>query len=294
MESRTKLVLLGTGTPNAEPWASGPSSAVIVDDRTYLVDFGAGVVRQCTKMFMQGMRQMNPRNLTVAFCTHLHSDHTTGLADLIFTPWVLTRQQPLKIYGPRGIRHMANCITDAYEEDINFRINGFEQANPVGYTTEVTEIDNGFIYKDDLVTVEAFTAVHGDSLECLSYKFTTPDKVIVISGDTCPTPLMIEKAKGCDILLHEVYYARGLAQRQLHWQKYHSSVHTSSTDLGKMCCEIKPKLLVTYHRLYHTMMFNLDVNMMKIVKDREYRIMDEIKSVYDGAVSNGQDLDVYF
>ncbi len=36
--SRTKLVLLGTGTPNAEPWAMGPSSAVIVDDRAYLVD----------------------------------------------------------------------------------------------------------------------------------------------------------------------------------------------------------------------------------------------------------------
>ena len=84
--SRTKLILLGTGTPNAEPWASGPAVAVTVDDKAYLVDFGAGVVRQCTKAFSMGIEQLNPRNLTVAFCTHLHSDHTTGLADLIFTP----------------------------------------------------------------------------------------------------------------------------------------------------------------------------------------------------------------
>lgn len=36
----TKLVLLGTGTPNACPNASGPACAVVVDDRAYLVDFG--------------------------------------------------------------------------------------------------------------------------------------------------------------------------------------------------------------------------------------------------------------
>lgn len=37
---QTKLVLLGTGTPNACPNANGPSSAVVVGDRAYLVDFG--------------------------------------------------------------------------------------------------------------------------------------------------------------------------------------------------------------------------------------------------------------
>ena len=48
----TKLVLLGTGTPNACPNASGPSSAVVVGNRAYLVDFGpktlSGVLRSST------------------------------------------------------------------------------------------------------------------------------------------------------------------------------------------------------------------------------------------------------
>lgn len=48
---KTYLVLLGTGTPNACPNASGPSSAVVVGDRAYLVDFGPGVVRQASKAY---------------------------------------------------------------------------------------------------------------------------------------------------------------------------------------------------------------------------------------------------
>lgn len=80
----TKLVLLGTGTPNACPNASGPSTAVIVGDRSYLVDFGPGVVRQAAKAYQKGFDALRPDCLTVAFCTHLHTDHTAGYSDLIF------------------------------------------------------------------------------------------------------------------------------------------------------------------------------------------------------------------
>ena len=51
----TKLVLLGTGTPNACPNASGPSSAIVVGNRAYLVDFGPGVVRQASKAYLTGL-----------------------------------------------------------------------------------------------------------------------------------------------------------------------------------------------------------------------------------------------
>ena len=76
--AETKLVLLGTGTPNAEPNASGPATAVVVDDRAYLVDFGPGVVRQCSKAYRKGITALHPKNLSIAFCTHLHTDHIHG------------------------------------------------------------------------------------------------------------------------------------------------------------------------------------------------------------------------
>ena len=79
----TKLVLLGTGTPNACPNASGPSSAIVVGNRAYLVDFGPGVVRQASKAYFNGIDALRPDLLCTAFCTHLHTDHTAGYSDLI-------------------------------------------------------------------------------------------------------------------------------------------------------------------------------------------------------------------
>lgn len=89
---------------------------------------------------------------------------------------------------------MTDHILQAYETDIDFRIHGFEKANESGYRVEVTEIESGIVYRDDLVTVEAFPVSHG-TLECYGYKFTTPDRTIVITGDTAPLDLVAENRK---------------------------------------------------------------------------------------------------
>lgn len=289
----TKLVLLGTGTPNACPNASGPASAVVVGDRAYLVDFGPGVVRQAARAYHQGIDALRPDLLTIAFCTHLHTDHTTGYPDLIFTPWVLERKSPLLVYGPKGIRHMTEHILAAYQTDIDFRIHGFEKANGIGYQVKATEILPGIIYQDDRVTVEAFPVSHG-TLESYGYKFTTADKTIVISGDTAPLEIVAEKAKNCDILLHEVEYTAGIAAREPKWQRYHQEVHTLSTDLAKVAQKACPKLLVTYHRIYH---MNIQDNQKNLEYEMAWRcekILEEIRDAgYDGSVVNGQDLDVF-
>ena len=105
-----KVVLLGTGNPNANPERMGASIAVIYNGKSYLVDIGPGVVRRASEAFNNGIKELAMPNLKYAFITHLHSDHTVGLSDLIFTPWVLDRKDPLELYGPRGTRAMANNI----------------------------------------------------------------------------------------------------------------------------------------------------------------------------------------
>lgn len=289
----TKLILLGTGTPNACPNASGPSSAVVAGDRAYLVDFGPGVVRQASAAYFKGIDALRPDRLTTAFCTHLHTDHTAGYPDLIFTPWVLEREVPLKVFGPRGMQHMTDHILKAYETDIDFRIHGFEKANESGYQVEVTEIQSGIIYQDDRVCVEAFPVSHG-TLECYGYKFTADDKTIVITGDTAPLELVAEKAKDCDILLHEVEYAAGISCREPKWQKYHREVHTLSTDLAWVAKKANPKLLVTYHRIYHMNIQDNRINLPAEMERRDAAILEEIRrSGYEGAVVNGKDLDIF-
>lgn len=229
----------------------------------------------------------------MAFCTHLHTDHTAGYPDLIFTPWVLERPVPLKVFGPKGMQHMTDHILKAYETDIDFRINGFEKANESGYRVEVTEIESGIIYKDDRVTVEAFPVSHG-TLECYGYKFITPDKTIVITGDTAPLDIVAEKAKDCDILLHEVEYAAGISCREPKWQKYHREVHTLSTDLAQVVKKANPKLLVTYHRIYHMNIQDNRKNLAAEMAWRDEAILDEIREAgYEGYVVNGKDLDVF-
>ena len=178
--------------------------------------------------------------------------------------------------------------------DIDFRLHGFERANEVGYQVKVHEIGEGVIYQDDRVSIEAFLVSHG-TLESYAYKFTTMDgKVIVISGDTAPLDVVAQKAKGCDILLHEVEYSAGIACREPKWQKYHREVHTLSTDLAKVAQQAQPKLLVTYHRIYH---MNIQDNTQDLEHEMAWRceaILQEIKDAgYDGKVINGQDLDIF-
>src|SRR4029450_5510793 len=96
----------------------GPAVAIVVDDASYLVDFGVGVVRRAAAAERTGITALNAVNLKHAFATHLHSDHTLGLADLILTPWILERGTPLALYGPRGLRRMANHLVAAYADDI--------------------------------------------------------------------------------------------------------------------------------------------------------------------------------
>lgn len=289
---RTQLVLLGTGTPNACPEAAGPAVALVVDGRSYLVDFGPGVVRQAAKAYHRGVDGLAVKGLCRAFCTHLHSDHTAGLADLILTPWVLEREEPLQLYGPKGLDAMAQHILAAYQVDIDFRIHGFEQANSTGCRVDVHQVQPGLVYQDDLVRVEAFPVDHG-TLECYGYRFTTPDRVIVVSGDTAPVEAVARMAQGADVLLHEVFYAGGLAQREPKWRKYHESVHTSSRDLARIAARCRPKLLVTYHRIYHMDIQDNRIDLAREIARREALILQEIREGYTGPVAMGHDLDIY-
>ncbi len=278
--SDTRVVLLGTGTPNAEPDRFGPSIAVVVDDTPYIVDFGPGVVRRAVAAAKtKGIKGLAVNKLKIAFATHLHSDHTAGLADLILTPAVLERHAPLVLYGPKGIRSMAEHILEAYEQDIEVRIKGGEEGDPKAYAVEAHEIEPGVIYKDANVTVRAFAVPHGHWKEAYGFRFETRDKTIVISGDTIASQAVVDACNGCDILLHEVYSLAGIKSRPPARQKYHETVHTSSKEVGEIANKAKPKLLVLYHQLIWT--------------SNEQALMQELQSVYKGAVKYGNDLDVY-
>ncbi len=279
-QPRTRVVMLGTGTPNADPDRFGPSVAIVVDETSYLVDFGVGVVRRAAAAERTGITALAAEHLTLAFATHLHSDHTLGLADLILTPWILERTSPLTLYGPKGLRSMTNHLIAAYADDLRVRMTGGEpqhQHNP--RTVNVHEIAPGIVYRDARVTVTAFAVRHGSWEQAFGYRFQTPDRTIVISGDTGPDSHIEDQCRRCDVLVHEVYSEAGFAKRPPDWQAYHSRYHTSARQLGAIASKAQPGLLVLYHQL--------------IWSSTEEDLLKEVRSAYDGKVVSAHDLDVY-
>src|SRR5689334_4703410 len=117
-QSKTDVILLGTGAPPPNPARSGPSLAIQVNEHSYLVDSGPGVVRRAAQAWKQGNKGLAMPKLTHVFITHLHSDHTLGLPDLMFTPWVTGRSEPLHVFGPPGTEHMVHALQDAYRDDV--------------------------------------------------------------------------------------------------------------------------------------------------------------------------------
>ncbi len=268
----TRVVLLGTGNPNPDPDRMGPAVAILSGSRAYIVDCGPGVVRRAAQAGI-AMEQ-----ITRAFVTHLHSDHTVGLPDLIFTPAVTGRKEPLEIYGPPGIRAMTSLVMKAYREDQQIRLHGLEPAVPQAYVVHAHDVAPGEIYRDDAVRVIAFAVNHGSWKHAYGYRFEAPDKVIVISGDTTYSPGLIAAAKGCDILVHEVYSEKGLASRPADWQRYHRAFHTSARDVGRVAAQVRPKTLVLYHQLGWGQGAD--------------EILGEIRQEYQGTTLFGKDLDV--
>jgi len=239
------VVLLGTGMPRPNPEASGPATAVVVGDQVLLFDAGPGVERQLSAAHL-------PINgVTALFITHLHSDHTLGYPDLIFTSWVMGRKKPLEAYGPVGLQKMTNHLLAAYGEDIAVRIQGLEHQTPGGYRVNVHEIRSGVVYKKRGVKVTALPVPHGNWGVSLAYRIDTADKSVVISGDTRYNEDLVRFAFGTDILVHEVYSAARLKPEPRpggeDWPKYMHEFHTSDTELGALAAKIRPKVLVLTH-----------------------------------------------
>ena len=279
----TQIVMLGTGTPNPDPDRAGPAVAIVINNTPYIVDFGPGVIRraaQASTQFGGSVSGLEPRRINRAFLTHLHSDHTAGYPDLILTPWTMGRSEPLEVYGPEGIVEMTQNVLEAWAEDIRYRVYGLQPANNAGWRVNAHKVSEGVIYQDDNVKVEAFPVRHGSWPNAFGYRFTTPDRIIVISGDAAPSKTLEKYSENVDVLIHEVYSARLLSERNdPFWQKYYEGNHTSGTELGKIAARTKPKLLV----LYHFLPMGADAD----------QITGEVRKHFNGDVIAAKDMDIY-
>lgn len=275
--SRAQVLILGSGTPNAEADRVSSGVAVVVDDQPYLFDCGHGIVQRVVQAQDKGIINWGATRLTRLFVTHLHADHSVGLPDLIFTPWIHGRAEKLLAFGPPGLAHMARHILLAYEENIREH-RAAHPSSELGYQIDAREIEAGLCYQDERIEVHALPADHGN-LAAFSFKVITPAGAVVISGDTKPVPAFAGWARGCDLLIHEVYSSSQFGGLPPAWQRYHARVHTSTTELAALARQVQPRLLLLYHQLF-----------WGATSDE---LAAEVKQGYDGCVISTNDLDVF-
>lgn len=288
--SNTTVVMLGTGTPVFKHERAGQAILVVVDKEMYLFDAGPGFVKHFDalsgKDFMpEDIYFSNDSvygEMNKVFITHLDSDHVLGLPELMLRPWIMGRSEPLKVVGPRGTEAMTTNILEAYVDDLDHRLYGTQPANPDGFKVSVSEIDDTqVVHRDDKVTITAFKVPHGSWEEGMAfgYRVETPEKTVVISGDTRYDESLYEHFRGADILIHEVMSEVGVSQQTQDWQDYMYHAHTSTQQLAEIGREIEPELLVMTHPLF--------------IGQSDEQLRDEMAGYYDGNFVLASDLDIY-
>lgn len=253
----TRLVLLGTaggaatypvdGSPGVA--RHGIASALVIGGRVHLVDAGQGVARQLTLADVGGRGPTEALSvLRGIYLTHLHSDHTMDLANLVHCGYVQGWPQdaPVDVWGPGprgalpGVPEPGNpvvCPSDptpgtstfvrrlleAFSTDLNDRILAAHRRNPFAMVSahdilppmdvDLTRgtspsIEPWLVTEDDTIRVTATLAEHGAMYPCLAYRFDTADGSVVFSGDTIPSENVVRLSLGADVLVHEVIDAQ--------------------------------------------------------------------------------------
>jgi ribonuclease Z len=238
-----EVLLLGTGFPRPAPDRAGPSAAVIVGEKWFVVDAGRGVTMRLASTDLQYA------NLRGVFLTHLHSDHTAGLPDLFNTSWQFGRKSvPLELYGPEGTKRLADAMLEFFAEDIHLRRDLLEKHPAAGATITTHVVREGVIYDDGEVKVTAFAVDHKPVEPAFGYRFEAGGASIVISGDTRPTANLLKYAKGADVLVLEAYLPEHflrvdtpeVAARLM-------SYHVSADEAGVIARDAGVKTLVLTH-----------------------------------------------
>lgn len=259
--AQTRVVTLGTqGGPMPFTGRAQPANAVVVRDRIYLVDAGNGVVRQLTAA------GLDHRRIGQIFITHNHDDHNADWGTLLGLQWSTGRRGETHVYGPAGTESMLPGFLQYFAPNARIRMADGPGYPPPGQAWRAHDIPgSGQVFRDDLVTVTAMENCHYMEAtgkrrdgpdKSFAFRFQTPDKVVVFSGDTGNCPSMVEFSRDADLLIHEVIdipliskalrdalpppMAEGLLRHMV-------DEHTTAEDVGKLAHAANVKRVVLNH-----------------------------------------------
>jgi ribonuclease BN (tRNA processing enzyme) len=247
-KSATRLIVLGTGGgPRPNTHRNQTSLVLIVKDTPYVIDCGGGVSRQMV------FADIPLRTLRYIFITHHHSDHNLEYGNLIYNAWVSGFKGRIDAYGPPPIEKMTKLFFELNSFDIGIRIpdEGRPSLMPMVQPHEFSK--PGMVMEDENVKVTAAIVHHPPVEPSFAYRFDTPGRSIVFSGDTTPSDNLIRLAQGADVLIHEVIHRQSLRRLMARVPNADRLVehivasHTPVEDVGQVAKKAGVKTLVLTH-----------------------------------------------
>ena len=271
-----RVTLLGSGGPNTSPTRFGASTLVEAGNEKLVFDAGRGAIIRLEQI-------ETPLSDITVFLTHLHSDHINGLSDLWSVSYIAPtfRKKQFEIYGPKGIAEVTSGIQTAYKPDIDIRAaeyasKGIPFDPNGGATFNTTEIKKeGIIFNRSGVKVSAINVEHGEG-KAFGYRVDYAGRSVVISGDTKLSKNLMKKAKGVDLIIHEVMAVDEKIMKASPLFQSIITGHTPPEDAGLLFQDAKPKMAVFNHLI--------------LVDVSPKRLEMRTRKTYSGPLKVGQDL----
>jgi ribonuclease Z len=298
----SKVLVMGSGDPNPNPYRYGPALAVIVNDYPYFIDAGEGWWRAVGKsVTSQGALDlaaiMTPPNLKYMFLTHLHEDHTVGLPSFISNPYKFAGTAGAadkKVYGPEGVDEMIANINSGWRLDRNEMFQGSIMAKADGSTAvgipvwPHVDVKGRKIFEDDNVMIEAFPTKHGFLEHTVAYRFTTkPDgRTLVFGGDGHYSEGLVEAARDADVLFVEgitrknIKYASWGGDTVEEKVKTIGAYHMFPSDMKKLQDDSGVKEIVMVHVQNYNSPENFD--RLGVLKEMQDEGVTNILQAQDG------------
>ena len=194
-----QMIILGSGSPLPDPERAGPSTLVRTAAGDLLFDCGRGVLMRAAAAGSAAGA------LRALFLTHLHSDHTTDLNDIVTSRWITSFQpHPLPVYGPPGTVSLLQATEAMLELDIGYRLAASRRPAlaPVGRRRRVRARHGARRTAD--VRVTAAPTDHAPVRPTVGFRVEEGGRSVVIAGDTVPCDGLDELCAGADMLVHTV------------------------------------------------------------------------------------------